>query len=110
MDSMLEETGFSMERYVQPFGNYELLQCDRGCTKELKDAGEMKENVLIHHIPPCIFLISLHILSLFFYLANSIPPFFYILHKICIGNKRSHNRLLLFLWCCIKNQREKFPV
>ena len=46
MDSMLEETGFSVERYVQPFGNYELLQCDRGCTKELKDAGEMKENGL----------------------------------------------------------------
>lgn len=46
MDSMPEQTGFAKERVVKPFGNYELLQCDKACTKELWDGREEKERIL----------------------------------------------------------------
>lgn len=46
MDSMPEQNGFSKDRLVKPFGNYELLQCDKACTKELWSAEGLKERVI----------------------------------------------------------------
>lgn len=46
MDSMPEQNGFLKERLVKPFGNYEKMQCDRGCTNRLWSAQDFEAQIV----------------------------------------------------------------
>lgn len=41
VDSYLRKTGFKEDRYVNPCGTYEKLQCENGCRTELVSADEL---------------------------------------------------------------------
>lgn len=45
IDGNIEKAGFDKEKIVEPCGNYNFLQCSKGCSKELYESSSYMQNI-----------------------------------------------------------------